>query len=65
MKVSTKSNVEIPLQELFASNSQHVPHQISGLSISHIIEKPFSPDQVRSIAKAVLDSLDKENDRNQ
>lgn len=47
---------------LSAQSRQHIGQQIAGLSISNIIEKPFNSDQIRSIAKATLDLLNRENE---
>ena len=47
---------------LSAQTRQHIEQQIAELSISNIIEKPFNSDQIRSIAKAALDLLNKENE---
>jgi two-component system response regulator (stage 0 sporulation protein F) len=47
---------------LSAQTRQYIEEQIEELSISHILEKPFNSDQIRSIAKAALDLLNKENE---
>lgn len=47
---------------LSAQSQQHIEQQITELSISNIIEKPFNSDQIRGIAKAALDMLNKENE---
>ncbi|MFC2166034.1 response regulator [Acidobacteriota bacterium] len=47
---------------LSAQTRQHIEDQIAELSISKIIEKPFNSDQIRGIAKAALDLLNKENE---
>ncbi len=47
---------------LSAQTRQQIEQQIAELSISNIIEKPFNSDQIRSMAKAALDLLNKENE---
>ena len=47
---------------LSAQTRQHIEQQIDELPISQIIEKPFNSDQIRSIAKAALDLINKENE---
>ena len=47
---------------LSAQTRQQIEQQIAELSISKIIEKPFNSDQIRSMAKAALDLLNKENE---
>jgi DNA-binding NtrC family response regulator len=55
-------NAEIII--LSAQTRQHIEQQIAELSISNILEKPFNSDQIRSIAKAALDLLNKDNKGN-